>query len=332
MKHNHVTIYDVAKDAGVSPATVSRVLSGSASVKRQTIELVNASIFKLGYRPNRKVYPFQPGDLILLVIPSFSNPYYSAVVRGVKQSVQRHGLQLLICDNQFTSEEMPKFLELIKHVKAKGLISCSFIPKSAYERLSKIIPLVQCGEYNDDLNLPYVSVDDIQASIDVMHYLSSIGKQRIAFLNGPAELKFSRNRLQGYITALAQKGVDYDASLIMNIPEVNCDVATSMVLQMLDTAPIPDAFFAVSDVFALSAVRASQLRGLNVPGDIAVVGFDDIEISSSVIPSITTVSQPREQMGYTACELLIERLINPYIQAKRIILKTQLIVRESTAV
>lgn len=193
-----------------------------------------------------------------------------------------------------------------------------------------MIPVVQCCEYNSAADLPYVSVDDIQASINVMEYLISLGKKRIALLNGPDPYKYSGHRLQGYQTALEKHGIPYNSQLVVTLPDIRYDLAVAAVIQLINSETPPDAFFACSDVFAIAAVRAVHLTGYRVPDDFSVVGFDNIDITSTLVPSITTIKQPQLQMGFTSCELLHEKIVTPNIPIKKILLETELIIREST--
>jgi LacI family repressor for deo operon, udp, cdd, tsx, nupC, and nupG len=181
--------------------------------------------------------------------------------------------------------------------------------------------------------LPYVSIDDIAAAHTVMNYIISYGRRRIAFVNGPIRYKYARHRLQGYYEALEKAGIKHDPKLVIQLPEINYDMAVSAVTQLLSASQQspPDAIFCASDIFAAASIKAASRLGFSVPGKIIVTGFDNVEIASMASPTITTIDQPRFQIGFSGTELLAERIANPYVPSRGILLETSLIVRESTA-
>ena len=181
------------------------------------------------------------------------------------------------------------------------------------------------------MEIPYVSIDDIAATRTIMEYLLSLGRRRIAFINGPIRYKYARHRLQGYINSLDKAGISQESRLIIQLPEINFNMAVSAVTQLLGGENLPDAFFCASDVYAAAVIKACTRMGLNVPRDIMVVGFDNVEIASMLNPTITTVNQPRYQLGLSSCNLLIELINNPKSIIRSILLETELIVRESTS-
>jgi LacI family repressor for deo operon, udp, cdd, tsx, nupC, and nupG len=164
-----------------------------------------------------------------------------------------------------------------------------------------------------------------------MEYLFSMGRQRIAFINGPIRYKYAKQRLQGYLESLDRAGIARNPELIIQLPEVSYSLAVSAVTQLLGANTPPDAFFCVSDIYAAAVIKSCARMGLNVPRDIMVTGFDNIEIASMITPTITTVNQPQYQLGFSACNLLIELLDNPNAGMRKILLGTELIVRESTS-
>ena len=180
--------------------------------------------------------------------------------------------------------------------------------------------------------MPYVSIDDLSAGRSVVEYLLSLGRRRIAFISGPIRYKYARQRLEGYHDALQAAGFEVDPHLIVQLPEVSYDLAISGAMQLLNTAEPPDAFYTTSDVYATAAIRAAYLAGARVPQDVMVTGFDNIEFSSMAIPSITTVNQPKMQLGFMACELLLEKISYPATPNKKVMLDTELIIRESTSI
>ena len=333
MEKTKVTIQEVAVDAGVSLATVSRVLNGTGPVKERTRQKVLASIERLGYKGGESVRCLcQDSRLILFNLPLISNPFYDEIVRGAKMSAAQHGYHILFNEGHAIAAELPALLAVIKKIKAAGMIITNQVPTPLLREIAAVLPVVQCCEFNDEVELPYVSIDDVQASISAVEHLGSLGKKRIAILNGPERYKYSRHRLRGYQLGLTRLGLEYDPQLVVHLPDINYALAVSTTMQMIQSTNPPDAFFSFFDVFAAAVIRGAKLCGYEVPGDFPVVGFDNTDLTSITVPSITTVNQPRLQMGFTACEMLIERLQTPQAPVRQVFMDTELIVRESTIV
>lgn len=332
--HNKKSTYqDIAAEAGVSIATISRVLTGTSRVKEETLQKVLEAMAKHGYdveeiqaNMNR-----DNGGIILFNIPSLENPFYSQIAQGARAAAYRRGYQFLINEEHINENTISNIMNLIETVNAVGIVMTNHVPTALLTRLDNTIPLVQCCEYDVDLKIPYVSVDDIAATRTTMEYLLSLGRQRIAFVNGPIRYKYARHRLQGYLRSLERAGISHEPKYNIQLPEVNFDLAVSAVMQLLGSDIRPDAFFCASDIYAAAVIKSCTRMGLNVPRDIMVVGFDNIEIASIMNPTITTVNQPRYQLGFSSCNLLIELINNPKSNVRNILLETELIVRESTS-
>ena len=212
-----------------------------------------------------------------------------------------------------------------------GAIILNALERKYFDFLYKTIPFVQCCEYveNQDL-VSYTSIDDVQAAKKVMDYILSTGHKKIGFLMGPERYKYARHRKMGYVQTLETAGIPINPAWIIQLSDLDFGIAVSSIHQLMSQPSHPDAIFAVSDVLAAAAIRGCKSVGLSVPKDVAVTGFDNVEISQATSPSITTINQPKYQLGYMACELLIEKLKNPDSPPKQVLLNTELIIREST--
>lgn len=177
--------------------------------------------------------------------------------------------------------------------------------------------------------LPYVSIDDFAASRSLVEYVLSKGYRKTAIINGPREFKYSRKRLEGYKSALKNAGISVNSNYIYHVSNIHFETALPIISQLLSSATCPDALLCVSDVFAAAAVRAANVQGLSIPKDIAIAGIDDTYLAAMCTPTITCVRQPQYSLGVTACELLLERISNPYAPFRHILLPTELVVRES---
>lgn len=332
MKKEKITVAEIAKEAGVSPATVSRALNNRSIVKASTVQKIENAMAALGcpmQQPSLQDISHQP--LIVLNLPGIENVFYQDVVKGVRVSAKAHGCHLLIHESPLTRGSIQDFCNLLTRVQAVGAITLNYVAKSSLDQIHTIAPLVQCCEYNSETDYPYVSIDDFAAAETATNYLISCGCNKIALINGPQHFKYARKRQEGFLNALAKADIFVPQNWIVQLPEINFEMAYASICRLLNLETPPNAFFAISDVFAAAVIRAAKRFHMNVPQDIMVVGFDNIEFSLMTCPSITTINQPSFQQGYSACELLMEMVENPAITPKSLILDTELIIRESTA-
>jgi LacI family repressor for deo operon, udp, cdd, tsx, nupC, and nupG len=273
----------------------------------------------------------QKSGIIIFNVPSMANPFYSKIAHGAKTAAGRHGYQVLVNEEHLSNSEALNLIGLLQKINAAGLIVTNHVPKEILKKLKDLVPLVQCCEYDGELNYPYVSIDDISAARSTVNYLISRGKRRIALINGPIRYKYARERLRGYLEALKDAGLEARQEYIIQLPEPDYDMAFSAIGQMLHGDNRPDAFFCASDVCAAGAIKYCLRNGLSVPRDVMVTGFDNVDISSMTYPTITTVNQPRFQLGFLSCEMLIEMINKPETPIRSLLLDTELIIRESTA-
>ena len=331
-----VTISQVADLAEVSIATVSRFINNSASVKKQTAQRIMNAIKVLDCPLPSDFYSLkqsQPGrgHMITISLPSISNPFYSDVLKGTQAAAKRHNYYTNVNVQHLDSSTLSDFMEFMEHSGSKGAIIMNAMNRELFDLLYKRMPFVQCCEFTENQTLvSYTSIDDIQASKKMTEYLISTGRTKIGFLSGPMRYKYARHRIAGYKAALEEAGISLHPEWIITLPELDFKMAVSSVQQLMTQKEHPDALFTVSDLLAAAAIQASRTAGLVVPDDIFVSGFDNVDISQAVFPAITTINLPKYQLGYMACELLIERLENPNVKVKQILLNAELIIREST--
>ncbi|MFV0364547.1 MAG: LacI family DNA-binding transcriptional regulator [Suipraeoptans sp.] len=331
MKREKITVSKIAKEADVSPATVSRVMNHPEIVHNSTITQVEKAMDTLGYRIEQRSYVSQVDQpIIVLNIPSVGNDFYQEVIRGVLTSAKAHGCQLLTYQSPLNKSSVRSFCNLLKRVNASGTILLNRLSIESLEEIHSVVPLVQCCEYNEDASYPYISINDYTAAKNATRYLISCGCNKISLLNGPASFKYSIKRKAGFLSALADEDLFIPQNWIVQLPEVSFDMAYSATCRLLNSETRPHAFFAVSDVFAAAVISASKRFHLNVPNDIMVIGFDNIELSRIITPQITTVNQPCFNLGYSASESLVEMMNQPDYPSSSLLLETELVVREST--
>lgn len=323
------TITDVAKLADVSNATVSRVLNAKQNVKTDTAERVCRAMDELGYQYTVAAEE-EKNHLIVVVLPNLDNPFYAKIVQGIQASAKshRHDSMIYLCKDVDTNYH--KLIDGLRLTHACGVIILSPVnDPGALKAINAVAPLVQCAEYNEHCAFPYVSVDDFAASKSAVAYMISRGRRRIALINGPQKYKYARQRYAGYAEALKSAGLTPNPAFVFHVSEMGYDGALSVASQLLLGKERPDAILATSDIFAAAAAKAASAAGLSVPQDLSIIGFDNTFVSSVSHPSITAVNMPQFQLGYMACEVLADRILNPGGEQQSFLLKTELVIRES---
>lgn len=337
-----VTIYDVAAAAGVSPATVSRVLNHREQVAAPTRDKVLDAIGRLGFEHTAKeAHPQsrRSGDtekaaatnpLLLFNVPSMINPFYGDIVRGAQAAADKNGYHMLVDCRSINSMNMVSLINLIRNFNVGGLVVADAVPDLMLDPLLEVVPVVQCCEYNPDSDISFVSIDNYAASKKAVEYILSAGRRRILLFCTPLRFLYARQRQKGYEDTLAAAGIPVRREWIAYVPEIDFDLAFQAARTFFRSTPIPDAVFAVSDVLASAAIKAALEADLSVPKDVMVVGFDNVDISRTTTPTITTVGQPRYQLGYRAVEMLIEKVMGLSYHSQQAFLGTELIIRESS--
>jgi len=332
MQKTKITIQMIAEEAEVSIATVSRIINNKGSVKTETRQRVLHVMEKLNFRPKEtQLLSNNESRIILTCIPDFSNPFNSLVIDGVQKAARSKGYDVLILQSKDYYTTMDDYTNILKSNSIAGIIILASVPHvDLLEHLSFLCPVVMCSEHTESIGVSYVSIDDVAAAKKAVNYLIATGRTKIGMINSSKQFKYARHREKGYIAALEDAGMEINSSWITHVSAINYSMALSNALHILSLPNRPDAFFTSSDVFAAGAINAAKQLGLQVPEDISVIGFDNIEVSIMSNPAITTIEQPSFQLGFQSCELLIDKINNPHTLDKQIILNTELILREST--
>lgn len=330
------TIFDVARRAGVSKSSVSRVLNGgpaSPATRRAVLEAVES----LGYRPNvaARGLVTKRSQTVGFVLTDAADPYYSQVIRGVDTALSEKGYSLILCSTRWDNERELSYVRLLSEHRVDGLIILSgqtTANDAALFALAKEAerPIVVLDRSLPDADFDTVGVDDFEAAAGVVRHLAKLGHTRIAHVTGPLNYHSGVRRLEGYKSAVAELGLDADERLIVpgNFTKRG-GYEAAMRLFSLD--PRPTAVFAANDISALGVWQAARDAGLSVPQDLALVGFDDIELLTVADIPLTTVRQPRYDYGYLGTQMLLERIAEgrPARERRHVILPTELVVRGS---
>ena len=324
------SISAVAQHAGVSIATVSRVVNGTKPVSDETRARVDAAIAALGYRANALARSLMRGEtrLLLVLVPDFANPYFAEIVKGVESVTRKRGYGLVVAEVSETLSRNSPALDSLYNRLADGVISLArFADLKPLLKEIPDLPWVACSEFVDDSDVPNVSIDHYQAAVDAVQYLLNRGHRRIALLSAREDFLWAKQRHAGYEFALHRAGIPIAPELIRVARGTDYVHGMEAAGTLLAMEAAPTAVFAVSDTLAIGAIKAFRRVGRRVPEDIAVVGFDDIPIAQVFEPALTTIAQPVRELGATAAELLLQRLAGG--PAQSCTLQHALIVRAS---
>jgi len=327
------TITDVALKANVSIATVSRVVNNSPhKVHPKTKERVMKIIRELDFRPNvlAKGLHLKKSLTIGIIIPDISNPYYAEIVRGIQIVADRAGYSVTIHNTDGKQEGIIRSIYHLREKSADGIIFSGGII-SGYETLSILRELkervVVIGRH--DVDFPAVMVDNLGGATQAVQHLIDLGHTKIGFIGGSEGSTTSMDRLTGYRNALAQNGLRFD-ELLVKPGEWNPRSGYLMAKRLLKGKNKPTAIVSSNDLMAFGAIKAAREAGLSVPGGLAVVGFDNVPLSSYIDPPLTTVEIPIQELGAAATKMLIGLLSGERFERRKLF-KTTLRIRESTA-
>ncbi|MBF6634857.1 MAG: LacI family DNA-binding transcriptional regulator [Planococcus sp. (in: Bacteria)] len=324
-------IQQVAKQAGVSVATVSRVLNGKDKVSTKTKLKVEEAIQYLNYEPSMLGRNLRNSEsrIVLILIPSISNPFYFEVIKGIENMALSQNYSILLCETDSKPEKEEIYFDLVRKKMADGIISMDpAVNVEILKELAENYAIIQCSEYGGGIGIPYVTIDSEEASYHAVKHLIQIGHRKIALMNSDEKFLYARERRMGYERALQEHGIPLNGEYIFYTQELGFEQGQQTMKKILQLQDRPTAVFAVSDLLAIGALKEINAAGLHVPGDMAVVGFDKIDFSNMTNPALTTVAQPMYKMGTVAARMLIEKIQGKTVDS--VVLGHELVIREST--
>ncbi|MGG0719586.1 LacI family DNA-binding transcriptional regulator [Robertmurraya massiliosenegalensis] len=324
-------IQEVAQKAGVSVATVSRVLNNNSTVSARTRLKVENAIRELNYEPSMLGRNLRNSEsrLLLVLIPSISNPFYTDIINGIQNTAIAHHYNILLCETNSNPERENIYFNMVKNKLADGVISMD--PAVNMQKLIELAEnhsIILCSEYDEGNMIPYVSIDNELAAYHAVKHLIKLGNEKIALINSDEKFLYARQRRAGYERALAEFHLPFREEWIYHTTQLDFQDGVQAMRMLLKLDKRPSAVFAVSDTLAIGALKEVNAQGLHAPDDIAVVGFDNISFSNMTNPTLTTVSQPMYKMGLTAATMLINSIQEKKVES--ILLDHELIIREST--
>ncbi|MEU0334662.1 LacI family DNA-binding transcriptional regulator [Streptomyces sp. NPDC006193] len=328
------TLEEVAAHAGVGRGTVSRVVNNAAGVKESTRRAVQRAIEELGYVPNLAARSLagRRADAVALVMTEpdwrlFAEPFFSEIVRSLGDALADTGLQLLLTLVRSDAERR-RFLEYARGGRVDGVLLMSVhggdpLPDMLAEAR---LPTVLLGRRSGDEYVSYVDADNVGGARDAVAHLLARGRRAIATITGPLDMYVAQCRLRGYREALA--GVEGERLRVAE-GDFTAESGRRAMTELLARHPEIDGVLAASDTTAAGALEALRAAGRRVPEDVAVIGFDDFPLAQRTEPPLTTVRQPLEEIGRAMVRLLLEEIREPAVAWRHVILRTELVVRES---
>jgi LacI family transcriptional regulator len=327
-----ITIKEVAAATGVSFGTVSRVINNDVHVKQATRERVLSAMQQMGFVVNRQARSLAGGktNTVGVLVPDLGTGYIGEIIRGIDAELSFADLDLILYTTHRTASKEANYVANLAKGMVDGLLLV--LPRSLAGFIGTLtqrnFPFVLIDHQGTGQDCPAVGATNWQGGYNATEFLIKLGHQRIGFITGSMDLGCSVDRLAGYRSALRTYHIPESPELIFEGTFFQPD-GYAGASALLDLPVAPTAIFASNDVMAMGVMDAVRNRGLRVPDDVSILGFDDIPQASLVRPALTTINQPLEKMGRVATQMLLDLLQNPGKKAERIELPTQLVVRES---
>ncbi len=324
------TVKEIAAAANVSVATVSRALQRPEIVSEATRLHIQEVVKRLGYTPNALARNLRTARtrLIVALLPDITNPFFSEVIRGIEQVAHESGYSVLLGETQSSLVREQAYADMVAARQADGIITMSHRVPSI--PITGRLPVVNACEYVKDSLISSVYVDNVAAAGVAVDYLVTLGHRDIAFIAGPPASPICIDREQGYRLALERAKIPLNPALTAT-GDFSIEAGERAIELLLSQGQSFSAVFCSNDEMAIGAMRALAARGLRVPEDVSVVGFDDIRFARYMSPALTTVAQPKNALGREAMTMLIELLNDPEVPPRKRVLSADLVVRGSAA-
>ncbi|MCQ9627172.1 LacI family DNA-binding transcriptional regulator [Cetobacterium somerae] len=329
-------INDVAKLAEVSLATVSRVINGK-KVKESTRVKVESAIKELNYTPNFMASSLHKSqrNMILIIVPELSNPYYSSILQGIEVTAKSLGYNIILGSSYSSEKQLLDYINLLNTKLVDGII---LMERLSREKISEKIKdenvlkkIVQCSEYIEENSLSYVTIDHEKAAYEAIHHLLSIGKKEIYFFSMKNNYTYSILRRNGVIRALKDNGLELKKENEILLDNLSIQEAHKQMDIILNNRKIENiGIFTVSDIIAIGILKSLNNKKILIPKNVAVIGFDNIDFSMATSPALTTISQPGYELGVESVKCLVRKITDIESKPEKIILSHELIVRETT--
>jgi LacI family transcriptional regulator len=325
-------IKDIAREAGVSVASVSRVVSGNRPVTSETEAAVRTAIERLGYRPNHVARALRVGSTktVGMIVPQIANPLFTEIVQVVERSLQSHEIDLFLCDCQENPEIENRRISALLQRRVDGLIviSCKGRPSKELQRALGGTPIVIVDRIVQGIKADFVGVNNAIGIASVIQHLEHLGRYNLAFIGAQPLTSTAKERRNAFL----RWAKTHSFSEQMFLGSFSMDWGFEAAARLLSKGPLPNGIVCANDLIALGAIRCLKEKGVRVPEDIAVTGFDDIGFASICEPGVTTVRQPVASIGGRAVDLLVRRLSKARAKPTYERIKPELVIRGSTTI
>ena len=325
---------EVAKLAGVSVGTVSKYLNNHHTLKEETKKRVEEAINTLQYKPNLLARSMRTGktNTLAVIVPDITNPFYAETYNSIKQSALQKGYTAILYTTNDSPETISQYLSGMSIHHVDGLILCFINNRKAIDDFTGIhpeTPMVFIGWDIGDTGYNSVVIDVFEGMFNSTRHLIELGHSRIAYVGGPENDMISRDKFSGYTKAIKASGYETDPRFVFhNNYTLQSGYNSARKLAMLHE--MPTAIVAENDILAIGCMKYFLQKRISIPDDIAVIGFDNIPLSAMYEPSLSTIALPVTRMGEEAIKILMSKIDKPALKNRQIILKTQLVVRNST--
>ncbi|MEH7461356.1 LacI family DNA-binding transcriptional regulator [Bacillus thuringiensis] len=320
------TIKDVAKLAGVSVATVSRVLNQNGYVHEDTLQKVKRAIELLDYKPSAVARSLnnKSSRLIGLIVPNIVNPFFPEIARAVEDVAHKQGYTVVLCNSDENLEKEKQYIDVLMQNNVDGFIVATS-PQNSGNYMNVKVPIIAIDRMFHE-RIPTVYADNYAGSKQATELLLAKGCQAIAHIRGPRDLSTANERFQGFIDAVTKQNVSY----VIVESEFHPLKSESVAYELLEKHPYIDGIVAGNDLIALGAVKAALQKGISIPNELQIIGFDGISLAEMMYPAITTVVQPIYEMGKVATQLLVKKIQGHQLKEEHYRLPISIIERNTT--
>ncbi len=328
-----VTIYEVAKEAGVSTATVSKVINNTGNMREETRKRVLSVIKEMNYQPNlvASALTGKGTQTLGLLVPDISNPFFSAMARQIEDYADAQGMSVIMCSMDGNIEKERKYIELLRRKQVDGFIIASSFQDTNLLKdiINQGFPIVMLAYDDSTIEVSKVTIDDFKGGYEAASHLYAKGHRNMAII---AEHTNSSNlRIYGYRVALEGRGIEFlDENVYRTTASIDNGKASFDEIFQKENEGSPTAIFACNDLLAIGVIQGATERGMNIPGDLAIIGFDNTILATTTVPGLTTISQPIAEMAEKTVELIITEIKQKKKVVKRVLFNPELISRGTT--
>ncbi|PKA97751.1 LacI family transcriptional regulator [Flavobacteriaceae bacterium MAR_2009_75] len=332
---NQTTLKDIAAELNVSISTVSRALQGNSRISKKTRDKVLELAREYNYFQTRHVDPFLAKKInaVGVIVPSIKYHLYAMAISGIESVLQKHDMQIIICQSNESFERERILVKELKDMGVAGLIVSLAGETKEFDHFLELrkakVPLVFFNRLCDEVDSDKVIIDNFKAAYDATRHLIEVGCQKIGFIGGPNILQISNTRLLGYKKALVDEGVSINEKFIEN-SDFSREGNLNAARKLLYSPEHPDGILAFSDQVAIGVMLAAKERGLKMPEELAIIGINNEPVGELLEPSMTSIDQPGYEMGVESAKLIIDRIENFDKKITRKVLKSSIVIRNST--